>query len=58
VPAIEHVVAAAVQVVGFGVGALESIARMLLDGVVGALAGGVVVAITQLVKRLRRRATR
>jgi hypothetical protein len=49
------VVELAVHTVGFGIGAIEAVAKMLLDGIVGALAGAVVVAIAQLVRAIRAR---
>jgi predicted DNA repair protein MutK len=56
VPAIEHIVEAGVHAAGFGNGALEVLVRSVLDALVGLLAGAVVVAVSLLVKRLRRRA--
>jgi predicted DNA repair protein MutK len=57
VPAILNIVELTVHAVGFGVGALEGLVGMLLDGVVGALAGAIVVAVVQLVRAARARFT-
>lgn len=55
VPAIDHLVELGVHYAGFGIGALEAIAKMLFDGLVGALAGGLVVTVVQLSKFVRAR---
>jgi predicted DNA repair protein MutK len=55
VPAIEHLVEPAVHALGFGIGALEGAAKMLLDALVGALAGAIVVGVVQAARAIRAR---
>lgn len=50
VPAIEHIIEAAAH----GSGALGGVVKLLLEGVVGIVAGAIVVAVLMLIKRLRR----
>lgn len=50
VPAVEHIVAAAAD----GSGALGGVLKLLLEGLVGVIVGGVVVAVVTLVRRIRR----